>query len=176
MNKKLESLPKLKKGAVTLATNIAGRGVDIKLGGEIPKEPEKFAEWYKEHEEVKQLGGLYVIGSERHESRRIDNQLRGRSGRQGDPGVSQFYVSLEDYILRVFGGDKVAYYASILPMEEEESIELGFLSKLIEQAQKKIEGFHYDIRKNVTDYDDVVNRQRQVIYSLRKSEIGRAHV
>ncbi len=164
-----------RKGAVTLATNIAGRGVDIKLGGEIPKEPEKFAEWYKEHEEVKQLGGLYVIGSERHESRRIDNQLRGRSGRQGDPGVSQFYVSLEDYILRVFGGDKVAYYASILPMEEEESIELGFLSKLIEQAQKKIEGFHYDIRKNVTDYDDVVNRQRQVIYSLRKSVLLDSH-
>ncbi len=158
-----------KKGAVTLATNIAGRGVDIKLGGEIPEDPSKLEQWKKDHEEVKSLGGLYVIGTERHESRRIDNQLRGRSGRQGDPGVSQFYVSLEDYILRVFGGDKVSYYASILPMEEDEPIQQGFLSKLIEEAQKRIEGFHYDIRKNVTDYDDVINKQRTVIYKMRKS-------
>ncbi len=158
-----------KKGAVTLATNIAGRGVDIKLGGEVPEEPKAIEAWKKEHEEVKKLGGLCVIGTERHESRRIDNQLRGRSGRQGDPGVSRFYVSLQDYILRVFGGDRVQYYYSILPMADDEAIEQGFLTRLIEQAQKKIESFHYDVRKNITDYDDVINKQRTVIYTMRNS-------
>jgi preprotein translocase subunit SecA len=155
------------KGAVTLATNIAGRGVDIKLGGEIPENPDKISEWKKDHEEVKKLGGLFVIGTERHESRRIDNQLRGRSGRQGDPGKSQFYISLEDYILRVFGGDKVSYF-SILPIPDDEPIQNQMLSKLIEEAQKKIEGQNYDIRKHVTDYDDVINKQRSVIYTRRK--------
>ncbi len=154
-------------GAVTLATNIAGRGIDIKLGGEPPKDQNKMKDWEKDHEKVKELGGLYVIGSERHESRRIDNQLRGRSGRQGDPGKSQFYISLQDYILRVFGGDRVAYY-SILPIADDEAIQVSQLAWLVEQAQKKIEGQNYDVRKHVTEYDDVINRQRKVIYTRRK--------
>jgi len=157
-----------KKGAVTLATNIAGRGVDIKLGGEIPEDESLHEKWKKEHEEVKALGGLFVIGTERHESRRIDNQLRGRGGRQGDPGASQFYISLEDYILRVFGGDRIGYF-KILPIPEDEPLQHNLLNGIIEQAQKKIEGQHYDSRKYVTDYDDVINRQRQVIYARRKS-------
>jgi preprotein translocase subunit SecA len=156
-----------KKGAVTLATNIAGRGIDIKLGGEPPENHEKMEDWREKHEEVKSLGGLHVIGSERHESRRIDNQLRGRAGRQGDPGESQFYVSLQDFILRIFGGDRVGYY-SILPIADDEPISNGQLSWLIEQAQKKIEGQNFDIRKHVTEYDDVINRQRSVIYARRK--------
>ena len=157
-----------KKGAVTLATNIAGRGVDIKLGGEIPEGKKEREKWQKEHEEVKELGGLFVIGTERHESRRVDNQLRGRSGRQGDPGVSQFYISLDDYILRVFGGDRIAYYKNILPVADDEPIQHGILSRLIEEAQKKIEGQNFDIRKHVTEYDDVVNRQRGVVYVRRR--------
>jgi len=156
-----------KKGMVTLATNIAGRGIDIKLGGEPPEDPKGLEQWKKDHEEVKALGGLFVIGSERHESRRTDNQLRGRSGRQGNPGKSQFYVSLQDYILRVFGGDRVGYY-SILPIADDEAIINSQLSWLIEQAQKKIEGQNFDIRKHVTDYDDVINRQRSVIYARRR--------
>lgn len=156
-----------KKGMVTLATNIAGRGIDIKLGGEPPEDEKGMEKWRKEHEEIKSFGGLFVIGSERHESRRTDNQLRGRSGRQGNPGKSQFYVSLQDYILRVFGGDRVGYY-SILPIADDEAIINGQLSWLIEQAQKKIEGQNFDIRKHVTDYDDVINRQRSVIYSRRR--------
>jgi preprotein translocase subunit SecA len=155
------------KGAVTIATNIAGRGVDIKLGGEIPKDESKYEEWKKAHQEVVALGGLFVIGTERHESRRIDNQLRGRSGRQGDPGRSQFYISLEDYILRVFGGDRISYF-NILPIPDDEPIQNGLLGRLIEEAQKKIEGFNYDTRKYVTDFDDVINRQRSVIYKKRK--------
>jgi preprotein translocase subunit SecA len=155
------------KGAVTLATNIAGRGVDIKLGGEIPEDKTKYDEWHIAHEEVKSLGGLFVIGTERHESRRIDNQLRGRAGRQGDPGKSQFYISLEDYILRVFGGDRVSYY-NILPIADDEAIQNKLLSRLIEEAQKRIEGQNYDSRKGITEYDDVINRQRTVIYSRRK--------
>jgi preprotein translocase subunit SecA len=154
-------------GAVTLATNIAGRGVDIKLGGEIPQDKEKYEDWLKKHEQVKELGGLLVVGTERHESRRIDNQLRGRAGRQGDNGRSQFYISLEDYILRVFGGDRVSYY-NILPIADDEAIQNKILSRLIEEAQKKIEGQNYDIRKHVTEYDDIINRQRSVIYSRRK--------
>ncbi len=156
-----------RRGAVTLATNIAGRGVDIKLGGEIPEDAKELSKWQKEHEAVKELGGLYVIGTERHESRRIDNQLRGRSGRQGDPGASQFYISLEDYILRVFGGDRVNYF-KYLPIPEDEPIKNDILAKLIEEAQKKIESQNYDIRKHVTDYDDVINRQRSVIYTRRR--------
>lgn len=155
------------KGAVTLATNIAGRGVDIKLGGEIPENKDKYEGWLVAHEEVKNLGGLFVIGTERHESRRIDNQLRGRAGRQGDPGKSQFYISLEDYILRVFGGDRVSYY-NILPIADDEAIQNKLLSRLIEEAQKRIEGQNYDSRKGITEYDDVINRQRTVIYSRRK--------
>jgi preprotein translocase subunit SecA len=157
-----------KFGAVTIATNIAGRGVDIKLGGEIPEDQKSIASWKEEHEKIKALGGLFVIGTERHESRRIDNQLRGRAGRQGDPGMSQFYISLEDYIIRVFGGDKIEYYKNILPIADDEAIQNSSISWLIEQAQKKIEGQNFDIRKHVTDYDDVISKQRSVVYSRRQ--------
>jgi preprotein translocase subunit SecA len=157
-----------KFGAVTIATNIAGRGVDIKLGGEMPEDPKSVSAWKEEHEKIKNLGGLFVIGTERHESRRIDNQLRGRAGRQGDPGMSQFYISLEDYIIRVFGGDKIEYYKNILPIADDEAIQNGSISWLIEQAQKKIEGQNFDIRKHVTDYDDVISKQRTVVYSRRQ--------
>jgi preprotein translocase subunit SecA len=159
-----------KKGMVTLATNIAGRGVDIVLGGQQPedKNSNEYKQWQKDHDEVVSLGGLFVIGTERHESRRIDNQLRGRSGRQGDSGVSQFYISFEDYILRVFGGDKVSYYAKILPVAENEALQFSSFSWLVEQAQKRIEGQNFDVRKQVTEYDDVINKQRSVIYSRRK--------
>jgi preprotein translocase subunit SecA len=157
-----------KFGAVTIATNIAGRGVDIKLGGEMPEDTKAIAKWIEEHEKIKSLGGLFVIGTERHESRRIDNQLRGRAGRQGDPGKSQFYISLEDYIIRVFGGDKIEYYKNILPIADDEAIQNSSISWLIEQAQKKIEGQNFDIRKHVTDYDDVISKQRSVVYSRRQ--------
>ncbi len=157
-----------KFGAVTIATNIAGRGVDIKLGGEIPDTLEAITKWKEGHEKIKSLGGLFVIGTERHESRRIDNQLRGRAGRQGDPGMSQFYISLEDYIIRVFGGDKIEYYKNILPIADDEAIQNSTISWLIEQAQKKIEGQNFDIRKHVTDYDDVISKQRTVVYSRRQ--------
>jgi preprotein translocase subunit SecA len=156
-----------RRGAVTLATNIAGRGIDIKLGGEPPKDDKDIAKWKEENQAVIKLGGLYVIGTERHESRRVDNQLRGRSGRQGDPGVSQFYISLQDYLLRVFGGDRLGFY-SILPIADDQAIENPALSALIEQAQKKIEGQNFDVRKYVTEYDDVINRQRGVIYERRR--------
>ena len=159
-----------KRGAITIATNIAGRGVDIKLAGEKPENDSAIdmAKWKAEHEAIKEMGGLFVIGTERHEARRIDNQLRGRSGRQGDPGQSRFYVSLEDYIIRVFGGDRANYF-KMLPLAENEHIENRLLSKLIEGAQKKIESQNYDSRKYVTDYDDVVNKQRQVVYTKRRS-------
>ena len=156
-----------RKNSVTLATNIAGRGVDIVLGGNKPDEESDMAKWEEEHQQVLDLGGLFVIGTERHESRRIDNQLRGRAGRQGDVGKSRFYVSFEDYILRVFGGDKVAYYAKVLPVAEDEAIEYTSMAWLIEQAQKKIEGQNFDVRKHVTEYDDVINKQRTVIYTKR---------
>ncbi len=157
-----------KRGAITIATNIAGRGVDIKLGGEPPEETIAKEEWKKENDAIKDLGGLFVIGTERHESRRIDNQLRGRAGRQGDQGKSQFYISLEDYIIRVFGGDRVEYYKNILPIEDDEAIQNKSISWLIEQAQKKIEGQNFDQRKQVTDYDDVITKQRSVVYSRRQ--------
>lgn len=139
------------KDAVTVATNMAGRGVDIKLGKDVDK-----------------LGGLFVIGTERHESRRIDNQLRGRSGRQGDPGASQFYISLEDDLMRIFGGDQVAKVMNFLKMPEDAPIEHGMISKAIESAQKKVEGHNFDIRKTTVEYDDVMNQQRQIIYGVRK--------
>lgn len=138
------------KGSVTVATNLAGRGVDIKLG-----------------KGVDQLGGLYVVGTERHESRRIDNQLRGRSGRQGDPGASKFFVSLEDDLMRIFGGDQVARVMGFLKMPEDTPIENGLVSKAIEGAQKKVEGHNFDIRKHTVEYDDVMNQQRQIIYGVR---------
>ena len=140
-----------KRGAVTIATNMAGRGTDIKLG-----------------EGVADLGGLYVLGTERHESRRIDNQLRGRSGRQGDAGVSQFYVSMEDTIMRLFGGDRIKKMMEFLNVPEEMPIENRMLSNSIESAQKKIEGHHFDIRKHVLQYDDVMNVHRDIIYTRRK--------
>ncbi len=139
------------KGAVTVATNMAGRGVDIVMG-----------------KGAKELGGLYVIGTERHESRRIDNQLRGRSGRQGDPGASRFFVSLEDDLMRIFGGEQVSKVMDFLKMPEDTPIEHGLVSKAIEGAQKKVEGHNFDIRKHTVEYDDVMNQQRQIIYEIRK--------
>jgi preprotein translocase subunit SecA len=144
------------KGAVTLATNIAGRGTDIVLG-----------------EGVAKLGGLFVLGSERHESRRIDNQLRGRAGRQGDPGATQFYVSCEDDLMRIYGGDRIAAIMERLKVDENTPIESRMISKSLESAQKKVEGFNFDTRKNVVQYDDVMNRHRRAIYAMR-SEILRA--
>jgi len=144
------------KGSVTLATNIAGRGTDIVLGEGIAK-----------------LGGLFVLGSERHESRRIDNQLRGRSGRQGDPGKSQFYVSTEDDLMRVYGGDRIASIMDRLKVDEETPIESKMITKSLEGAQKKVEGFNFDQRKNVVQYDDVMNRHRRAIYAMRR-EVLRA--
>ncbi len=149
-----------RKGAVTVATNMAGRGVDILLGGS-PVEA-------KEAEEVRTLGGLHVIGTERHEARRIDNQLRGRAGRQGDPGSSQFFVSLDDDLMRIFGSDKIKRMMESFGIPEDQSIENRVVSKAIEAAQTKIEGFHFDARKHVLEYDDVLNKQRDAIYRMRK--------
>lgn len=166
-----------KRGAVTVATNMAGRGVDIILGGskkekwEIENEKEwerEMKEWQKRHEEVVSLGGLHVIGTERHESRRIDNQLRGRSGRQGDPGTSRFYVALEDDIMRLFGGDQVARLMTIFKLPEDVPLEHSMVSKAIEQAQVKVEGFHFDSRKHLVEYDDVLNKQREIVYRRRR--------
>ena len=148
-----------KFGAVTVATNMAGRGVDIILGG-VPAGQE-------EGERVRQAGGLHVIGTERHEARRIDNQLRGRAGRQGDPGSSQFFVSTEDDLARVFAGDRLKNVMDRLGVSEDEAIENRLVSRAIEQAQAKIEGFHFDSRKYVLEYDDVMNRHRVAIYGLR---------
>jgi preprotein translocase subunit SecA len=145
------------KGAVTIATNMAGRGTDIKLG-----------------EGVKELGGLCIIGTERHEARRIDNQLRGRAGRQGDPGMSQFYVSLEDELMRRFGGDKLKNMMDTLGLPEDQPIQNSIISKTIESAQSKIEGYNFDIRKHVLDYDDVMNKQREVVYKKRKEILATA--
>jgi len=149
-----------KIGAVTLATNMAGRGVDIILGGNPPD--------VEEAKKVKELGGLHVIGTERHEARRIDNQLRGRSGRQGDPGSSQFYVSLEDDLMRIFGSDRIKRIMETLRVPEDMPIENKFISKSLEQAQKKVEGNNFDIRKHLVEYDDVINKHRNVIYAKRK--------
>ncbi|EAH8201001.1 preprotein translocase subunit SecA [Campylobacter lari] len=139
-----------KKGAVTIATNMAGRGVDIKID-----------------DEVKALGGLYIIGTERHESRRIDNQLRGRAGRQGDPGVSRFYLSLEDNLLRIFGGDRIKNIMERLGIEEGEHIESRIVTRAVENAQKKVESLHFESRKHLLEYDDVANEQRKTIYNYR---------
>ncbi len=149
-----------RQGAVTLATNMAGRGVDIKLGG---VEASK-----KQAEEVKKLGGLFVLGTERHEARRIDNQLRGRSGRQGDPGETEFYVSMEDSLMRVFGGDRVKRLMGTFGIPEDQPIENRMISKQLESAQTRIEGFHFDARKQVLAYDDVLNKQRHIIYKRRR--------
>lgn len=196
-----------KKGAVTIATNMAGRGTDIMLGGnaeymsksemrrlgfseELISESTAYSDTQDEEilnarktfvelsekfkaqvkpiaEEVRSLGGLYIIGTERHESRRIDNQLRGRAGRQGDPGKSRFYISLEDDLMRLFGGERISNLMNTLKVEEDMPIEAGMLSKTIESAQRKVEGRNFAIRKNVLQYDDVMNRQREVIYKQR---------
>ncbi|HSW90265.1 MAG TPA: preprotein translocase subunit SecA [Patescibacteria group bacterium] len=164
-------------GAITVATNIAGRGVDIILGGSKP-EVRDFAkaseykkavkEWHERHEEVVRLGGLHIVGTERHESRRIDNQLRGRAGRQGDPGSSRFYIALEDDIMRIFGGDKISNLMGFMKMDENQPIEAGLVGKAIEQAQIKVEGFFFDQRKRLVELDDVMNKQREVIYKRRR--------
>jgi len=152
--------------AITVATNMAGRGVDIVLGGS--KEGRNLKDWQKEHEQVVKLGGLHVIGTERHESRRIDNQLRGRSGRQGDPGSSRFFVSLQDDIMRLFGGERISRLMEMLKIPEDQPIEHNMVSKAIEQAQTKVENFNFDARKRVVEYDDVMNRQREIIYGKRR--------
>ncbi|WP_376787537.1 preprotein translocase subunit SecA [Candidatus Minimicrobia vallesae] len=139
------------KGAITLATNIAGRGTDIKLG-----------------QGVKKLGGLVVIGSERHESRRIDNQLRGRGGRQGDPGETQFYVSTEDDLMRIFQGERIASLMDRLGVDDDTPIRTRAVSKTLEAAQKRVEGYNFDTRKNVVQYDNVINRHRRVVYVMRR--------
>jgi preprotein translocase subunit SecA len=197
-----------RKGAVTISTNMAGRGTDIVLGGnsemmakhEVGPEPdapmdgeeeaafeERRAEWARnlkalteklkaqtaqEHEEVVGLGGLHILGTERHESRRIDNQLRGRGGRQGDPGSSIFYLSLEDELMRIFGSDRISRMMETLGMKEGEQIEHRWLTKAIENAQKKVEGHNFDIRKNLLEYDDVMNQQRKSVYRLRRMVLG----
>lgn len=147
-------------GAVTVATNMAGRGVDIKLGG-VPYDKDKY-------EEVKSLGGLFVIGTERHEARRIDNQLRGRAGRQGDPGATQFYVSLEDDLMRIFGSDRIKSMMTKLGVPEDQPINNKFISNTLENAQAKIEGFHFDSRKHTLEYDNVMNHQRKIVYERRR--------
>ncbi|NQV12283.1 preprotein translocase subunit SecA [Candidatus Uhrbacteria bacterium] len=149
-----------RKGSITVATNMAGRGVDIKLGG-TEATPE-------EHEAVKALGGLYVVGSERHESRRIDNQLRGRSGRQGDPGKTQFFVSMDDDLMRVFGSERMKGAMEKLGVPDDMPIENSLISKQIESAQKKVEGHNFDIRKRLLDYDNVLNKQRESVYTMRR--------
>jgi len=167
-------------GAITIATNMAGRGTDIVLGGNTQEEIlalgdgadesalEKIeSEWRVHHEKVIKAGGLHIIGTERHESRRIDNQLRGRSGRQGDPGSSRFYLSLEDNLMRIFASDRVSSLMQKLGMQEGEAIEHPWVTRAIENAQKKVEAHNFDIRKNLLDYDDVANDQRRVIYEQR---------
>jgi preprotein translocase subunit SecA len=176
-----------RKGAVTIATNMAGRGTDILLGGN-PEfaaaqknkdvadpaerkriEEEIAAQWKLDHDEVVDIGGLCIVGTERHESRRIDNQLRGRSGRQGDPGASRFYLSLEDDLMRIFGGERLMNWMEKLGMEEGVPIEHGMVTKSIERAQKQVEGRNFEARKHLLEYDDVMNKQRESVYTLRRS-------
>ncbi|NEV61975.1 preprotein translocase subunit SecA [Thiorhodococcus minor] len=165
-------------GAVTIATNMAGRGTDIVLGGNLESELDETgpdadrdairAQWKERHQQVIAAGGLHVVGTERHESRRIDNQLRGRSGRQGDPGSSRFYLSLEDNLMRIFASDRVGKMMQRLGMQRGEAIEHPWVTKAIENAQRKVEGRNFDIRKQLLDYDDVANDQRKVIYRQRR--------
>jgi preprotein translocase subunit SecA len=173
-----------RKGGLTISTNMAGRGTDIKLGGNpeyltkqrISPEDETYKDIFnkfnlqceKEHKEVVDAGGLFILGTERHESRRIDNQLRGRSGRQGDPGESRFYLSLEDNLMRIFGSERIGTIMDKLGVKDDEPIEHNLISKSIEGAQKKVEGRNFEIRKHLLEYDDVMNKQREVIYSTRR--------
>ncbi len=163
-------------GAVTVATNMAGRGVDIVLGGKPPENGDnpEWRQWQEKHNKVIELGGLHVIGTERHESRRIDNQLRGRAGRQGDPGSSRFYVSLGDDIIRRFGGDRIKSVMDWAGFDENTPIENKLINRTIEGAQTRVEGYHFDIRKHIVEYDDVINKQREVIYSERRKIISGA--
>ena len=170
-------------GVVTIATNMAGRGTDIVLGGnleaelEVASDPESEAirgRWQARHDAVVEDGGLHIIGTERHESRRIDNQLRGRAGRQGDPGSSRFYLSMEDNLMRIFTSDRMRSFMQNLGLEEGEAIEARMVSNSIEKAQRKVEGRNFDIRKNLLEYDDVANDQRQVTYRLRNDLMGSA--
>ncbi|MGD8347530.1 MAG: preprotein translocase subunit SecA, partial [Lysobacterales bacterium] len=167
-------------GAVTIATNMAGRGTDIVLGGNLAAELKELgenpseeakeavkADWQKRHEAVCDAGGLHIIGTERHESRRIDNQLRGRSGRQGDPGSSRFYLSLEDSLMRIFASDRMGSMMQRFGMKDDEAIEAGMLNRAIENAQRKVEAHNFDVRKHLLDYDDVANDQRRVVYQQR---------
>ncbi|HVY53081.1 MAG TPA: preprotein translocase subunit SecA, partial [Gammaproteobacteria bacterium] len=166
-------------GAVTIATNMAGRGTDIVLGGNLKSElksveniteseiAERTKAWQEKHDQVVKAGGLYVLGTERHESRRIDNQLRGRSGRQGDPGKSRFYLSLEDNLLRIFGGERLRNMMQRIGVEEGMALESRLLSRSIENAQRKVEAYNFDVRKQLLEYDDVANEQRKVIYKQR---------
>jgi preprotein translocase subunit SecA len=174
-----------KPGAVTVATNMAGRGVDIILGGTPPDMPpgmdrklhektKDYKIWLTAHDKVVNAGGLHVIGTERHESRRIDNQLRGRSGRQGDPGSSRFFLSLEDDLMRIFGGEQIGSLMDRLKLPEDQPIENSLVSRAIEQAQVKVEGFHFDSRKNLVEYDNVINQQREIIYKLRRKVLDEA--
>src|SRR6185503_3260154 len=180
------------KGAVTVSTNMAGRGTDILLGGnpeiqakeflrkqsrdpdQMPKEEwqevlARFkAETDKDHEDVVALGGLHIVATERHESRRIDNQLRGRSGRQGDPGSSRFYLSLQDDLLRIFGGERMQKLMLRLGMEEDMPIESNLITKRIAAAQKAVEAQNFEARKHLLEYDDVMNKQRQAVYGMRR--------
>ncbi len=155
-------------GAVTIATNMAGRGVDIVLGGN-PPDP-------AEAGRVRTVGGLHVIGTERHEARRIDNQLRGRSGRQGDPGASRFYIGLDDELMRIFAGERIAGLMDRLGLDEDTPIEHNLISRQIESAQKKVEQYHFDMRKHVLEYDDVMNVQRRVIYAERRKVLGGSNI
>lgn len=169
-------------GSVTIATNMAGRGTDIVLGGnlemrlegvESESEQEKItAEWQRDHDNVLENGGLYVIGTERHESRRIDNQLRGRSGRQGDAGETRFYLSMDDSLMRIFGSERISNMMQRVGMEEGEAIESRLVSRVIENAQRKVEGHNFDIRKQLLEYDDVANEQRKLVYSERNELMG----
>ncbi|PLW82945.1 preprotein translocase subunit SecA [Kineobactrum sediminis] len=175
-------------GMVTIATNMAGRGTDIVLGGNLDAElaaagdisDEKRAElteaWRERHEQVVVAGGLHILGTERHESRRIDNQLRGRAGRQGDPGVSRFYLSLEDNLMRIFASERVKSFMQALGMEKGEAIEHRMVTNAIEKAQRKVEGRNFDIRKQLLEYDDVANDQRQIVYQKRNELLGEADI
>lgn len=175
-------------GVVTIATNMAGRGTDIVLGGSLEAEFEALDEvseaqraeltaaWRERHEAVLAAGGLHILGTERHESRRIDNQLRGRAGRQGDPGLSRFYLSLEDNLMRIFASDRVKGFMQKLGMEKGEAIEHRMVTNAIEKAQRKVEGRNFDIRKQLLEYDDVANDQRQIIYQQRNELLSEADI
>ena len=159
-------------GAVTVATNMAGRGVDIILGGN--PDNKDLEKWQQEHNKVIKFGGLHITGTERHEARRIDNQLRGRAGRQGDPGSSRFYVSLEDDIVRRFGGDRVKGFMEWAGIDEDTPIENRLVNRSIESSETKVEGYHFDIRKHLVEFDDVINQHRELIYGERRKILGGA--